>query len=224
MLNKTRNFVPTTAGLCGLMLLTVAAVSPAYAEDDESFEASIFRNLLGGGSSRPDINYRERSPLVIPPARDLPSPETRTVERAPAWPRDPDVQRRREAAKGGGGPVTDPFEEAARPLSPSEMRRGTTRGRSTNNEPVRTLSDAEMGRPLRPSELGQTQSLFGMFGRSVNEPSETFAGEPSRSRMTEPPTGYRTPSPNQPYAAPKDSGSWFKAFNILDWGTQREMR
>jgi hypothetical protein len=70
--------------------------------------------------------------------------------------------------------------------------------------------------------MGDTTSLFGMFGSTVTGSAkpEVFAGEPTRSRLTEPPGGYRTPSASQPYAPPKDSGSWFKPLNLFDRGTQ----
>ena len=42
-------------------------------------------------SAAAGIDYRERSPLVIPPTLDLPPPEAAdAAARNPAWPRDPE--------------------------------------------------------------------------------------------------------------------------------------
>jgi hypothetical protein len=206
------------ASAWGIALLTLATSPAALAEEDneETFEQSIIRNLLGGGS-KPGIDYRERSPLVIPPARDLPAPESgATVESTPSWPRDPD-QRKRVSTRSG--PAIDGERSAARHLRPDEMRRGAVSG-SRENRPHVTQSDNDQGRPLRPSEYGETRQLFNFFATQKAE-AETFKGEPARTRMTEPPAGYRTPVPSQPYQAPKDApGSWYKAFNIFDRGTQ----
>ena len=50
-----------------------------------------------------------------------------------------------------------------------------------------------------PRDHGATKSIFsvGIFGKK-NE-SATFTGEPSRETLTDPPAGYLTPSPDQPY-------------------------
>jgi hypothetical protein len=38
------------------------------------------------------------------------------------------------------------------------------------------------------------------------EKPEPFTGEPARTKLTQPPTGYRTPVGNQPYAPPGSKG------------------
>ena len=43
------------------------------------------------------IDYRERSPLVVPPKLNLPPPETANAAPKPNWPKDPDVEERRKA-------------------------------------------------------------------------------------------------------------------------------
>jgi hypothetical protein len=208
------------AGAGALALLTLAASPAALAEDDdeETFEQSIIRNLLGGGS-KPGIEYRERSPLVIPPSRDLPAPDGgKTVEATASWPRDPDQRKR--ASSGRAAVATDSERSSARHLRPDELRRGAAASANRDNRPHPTQSDNDQGRPLRPAEYGETRSLLNFFASKPAE-AEAFQGEPERARMTDPPAGYRTPTPSQPYQAPKETpGSWFKAFNIFDRGTQ----
>jgi hypothetical protein len=190
----------------------------AQEEDEEAFESKVMRALLG--TPRGDIEYRERSPLVIPPARDLPPPEASTGPGPlanPAWPKDPDVAKR---TKSAAAPAIDAERESGRRLTPDEMRRGTVSA-SRRDKPVVSPSDNESGRPMLPSEYnpeGKFTSLFNMFGAKPKP--ETFAEEPTRSRMTQPPPGYRTPSPTQPYAPPKEE-SWFKMPSVFDRGTDR---
>ena len=67
------------ACVCGALLALPAAAFAQQAQDDEdTFEQKIIKNILGGMGvdvGRPGIDYRERSPLVIPPTRDLPPPQ-----------------------------------------------------------------------------------------------------------------------------------------------------
>lgn len=193
------------------------AVPAAHAGDDEdepSFESKIIRGFLGVGNG--GIDYRERSPLVIPPSGDLPPPESApAVASTPAWPHDPDKKRHRKAANG---PAIDSYRESARNLSPEELKAGKKSVGASG--PAPTLSDNQMARPLTPKDMGETQSVFSWFSSKPAAEEGKFEKEPTRTKLTEPPSGYRTPSPSQPYAAPKDApGSWFKPFNLLDRGT-----
>lgn len=220
--------MPTLAPLTGLsrlmlvlgcVLVTIAALTPASAAEDEdeevSLEGKVMRKLLGTG--RPDIEYRERSPLVIPPSGTLPPPDTAAAAAStPAWPQDPDVKRRRKQADT---PAIDAVREQARPLTPEELRQGKVAGRGRADAPAPTLSDNQTSRPLTPAELGETKSVFSWFSKTPQS-EEGFTKEPTRTKLTEPPSGYRTPSPTQPYAPPKEGGSsWFKSFSIWDRGT-----
>jgi len=85
---------------CGMVLCLPAALTAHAEDDDDTFEQKIIKNILGGMGAdvgRAGIDYRERSPLVIPPTRDLPPPESAAAAaRNPAWPREPE---RRVAVK-----------------------------------------------------------------------------------------------------------------------------
>src|SRR5581483_4136337 len=73
-------------GSLALVLLVGSMDQRARAADDDddaAFDTKIMRNILRSlGLRRSDdtgIEYRERSPLVIPPSRNLPPPETATL-------------------------------------------------------------------------------------------------------------------------------------------------
>ncbi|MGA7774169.1 MAG: hypothetical protein WCD87_07890 [Pseudolabrys sp.] len=201
----------------GLALSAVALVRPAQAADDEvTVDQKFMRGIMEGLGLKRDgeemINYRERSPLVIPPSRALPLPERSdaAIANNPAWPKDPDQERRKaQAAMEKGRNVSDEREREQNPLRPDQLTPG---GRSKKKQ-VRTDDGYEppasgFGSQIMPSELGFKNSMFGnMFGGKKEE-TEKFTGEPPRSSLTDPPTGYQTPSPSQPYgvgkaAAPK---------------------
>jgi len=58
---------------------------------------------------------------------------------------------------------------------------------------------------LSPAQLGYTGGLMGMFKGNATE-TAPFKGEPTRDALTQPPTGYQTPSPNYSYGTgPKES-------------------
>jgi hypothetical protein len=180
----------------GIVLLIGAGAGAAHAEDDDedTFEQKIFKKLFGL-TNPPEIDYRERSPLVVPPSRDLPPPDATATINNPAWPVDAEIKRRKEA-KSSRAKYKSP-EEDARALTPEELNRGRlVRGRSSTSP----RGDTDGGKPLSPSELGYQGGVFStLFGGKPKEEVVTFAGEPPRESLIDPPPGYRTPSPAQPY-------------------------
>ncbi|HKF99916.1 MAG TPA: hypothetical protein VKB15_04780 [Xanthobacteraceae bacterium] len=198
-------------GLIGAVVIIGAGTSRAVAEDDEkSFDQKIRDNFMGalGIKSGNDIDYRERSPLVLPPKIELPPPEANAARAAPNWPVDADQKRRREEANRRRDEV-----EESRALRPSELNVGP---RQRGQEPTRSQDEIE-GRPGRPSDLGYTGGILGsIFGNK--EETVPFTKEPPRTSLIEPPTGYQTPSPNQPYTAKPER--WLPQIpSFFDYGT-----
>jgi hypothetical protein len=120
------------APLFGLALSAVALVRPAQALDDEvTADQKFMRGIMEGLGLQRDgeemINYRERSPLVIPPSRALPLPERSdaAIANNPAWPKDPDQERRKaQAAMEKGRNVSDEREREQNPLRPDQLTPG----------------------------------------------------------------------------------------------------
>src|ERR1700736_2981928 len=86
----------------GLVITAGAARAQDDDEDDKTFEEKIIEGIMAGiGGTNMDnrgIEYRERSPLVVPPKLNLPPPEAVKSEiKTPNWPKDPDEQRRKAA-------------------------------------------------------------------------------------------------------------------------------
>ena len=177
-------------------------------EDDMTFEEKLIDNLMNGlgakSMEKPGIDYRERSPLVVPPKLDLPPPASADAKAAPNWPNDPDEKRRKQAAaerKKNGKAKS--LQEAARPLTPAEMNVGRTAAAPREgNEPVQ--QGVSTNPSLSPAELGYTGGLWGMFKGNSAE-SKPFTSEPPRQSLVEPPAGYQTPSPNYAYGTGPDN-------------------
>lgn len=198
-----------------LALGCVMSAGIARAEDDEedqtSFEDKIIKNIVAGiggtNMENQGINYRERSPLVVPPKIDLPPPDSSAKLQVPNWPKDPDVAARKAAAAGAGAKYA-PGESAltsARPLTPAEMAPKRVRSSSNAND-VTAPGDPNKNIVLSPKQLGYEGGLFkNMFGGGNKSETAEFKGEPSRGELTQPPVGYQTPSPNYAYGTgPKE--------------------
>jgi hypothetical protein len=205
------------AGACSLAVLGAAA--PVQAQDDETpgnsiwnLEQRVWGGIVRGLGLRdpntPVIDYRERSPLVVPPSRDLPPPQAKAAPKNPAWPNDPDVSRARKAAEAkkrqnSGSDLSRVLDRRDEALSPNELNRpgGVPAGQASRN-PVPAPGTDPDGGAITPSELGYFGGLFSGrawgFGGYANE-TGTFTSEPSRDQLTQPPPGYQTPSVEQPY-------------------------
>jgi hypothetical protein len=201
-------------GTLGLLVLATFAPSARAQDDDEggekttiwNFEKKFLDGMMRGlglrNGNESSIEYRERSPLVIPPSRSLPPPEQLGAGRTAAWPEDPDVKRRQQAAakrKATNYRGYDPDMEG-RNLNPSELNPAgmpRTTGSTKTGSPA-SMGDDE-GRNKRPSELGYFGGLFSSFGSGQKEEVATFDREPPRGSLTAPPAGYQTPSRAQPY-------------------------
>lgn len=202
------------AVVLGIGLVMSAGAARAGDDDDEddmTFEEKLIDNLMSGigakGMNKPGIDYRERSPLVVPPTIDLPPPTSdQQAKAAPNWPKDPDEKRRKEAAaarkKANANKAQEPW-QAARVLSPSEMNAAKTATPAReNNDPIEPGVNTNPS--LSPAQLGYTGGLWNMFkGGNGNEETK-FVSEPPRESLVEPPPGYQTPSPNYAYGTGPD--------------------
>jgi len=202
--------VCTRAAACAVIAVALTGAAAAQSQNessplDDAPDVQLFRSILSGLGARrgdePGIEYRERSPLVIPPETTLPPPESKSLaDRTPNWPTDQDVKRAREyaAAQRKRDPHYSDVEDG-RTLRPDEMTPGP-RGR-TPTVLGRTTTPEEGAKVLSPSALGYVGNLFSdLFDNGKGE-SKPFTGEPPRTALTEPPPGYQTPSPGYAYGA-----------------------
>jgi hypothetical protein len=203
----------------GVGLLFAAQAARAGDDEDEpTFEEKIITGIMKGlGGVNMDnsgIDYRERSPLVVPPKLDLPPPASSSAEvKVPNWPKDPDEARRKAIIaarkKDAHKDATEASRDAQRILSPDELNRVRT-APGTSGGTVGSDSASPGGDPgknaiLNPSQLGYNNGFMGLFKGNKTE-TAPFKGEPTRETLTMPPPGYQTPSPNFAYGTgPKES-------------------
>ncbi|MBV8926444.1 MAG: hypothetical protein JOZ74_13835 [Bradyrhizobium sp.] len=201
------------------LLMAGAARAGDDDEDDKTFEEKVIEGVMKGigatNMENSDIDYRERSPLVVPPRLDLPPPAAASATTtAPNWPKDPDEARRqadiakRKKDKKDTRDAVAVSRDAARPLTPGELdaahQRPTSSAQDAKNSDSLRPGDPG-GNPLMPSDLGYSGGFMGMFKGNKTEAAE-FKQEPPRESLTQPPPGYQTPSPNFLYGTgPKES-------------------
>jgi hypothetical protein len=126
--------------------------------------------------------------------------------KAANWPKDPDEARRKAAIAARKKENKDP-REASRILTPSELNVRGPKASSTADSDSLTQPGGNPGANpiLSPSQLGYNGGFSGLFGGNKAEVAP-FKGEPTRESLTQPPSGYQTPSPNFAYGTgPKES-------------------
>jgi hypothetical protein len=187
-------------------------------EDEPTFEekiiTGIMRGLGGINMDNSGIDYRERSPLVVPPKLDLPPPASSSAEvKVPNWPKDPDEARRKAIIaarkKDAHKDAVQASRDASRILTPDELNKGRTAagtsGGTAGSDSATPGGDPGKSAILSPSQLGYSGGLSGLFKGNKTEIAP-FKGEPTRETLTMPPPGYQTPSSNFAYGTgPKES-------------------
>lgn len=186
--------------IAGAALAAVAAMpAPAMAQD-------VITNVLGAigivDRERPNIDYRERPPLVVPPSLSaLPPPVEIDPETAPApnWPQDPDLAAARARALEAATPAEfrqDALSRRGRALTPDELALGRIPGAGIPGTP----GPREFGAPDRG--LGGANANPDWVPpdalRRNDEIARELAGPTRLERrfLTDPPAAYLQPDPN----------------------------
>lgn len=164
-------------------------------------EGMFMKDALGSigliAPEAPPIEYRERSPLVLPPKMELRTPvDSNAIQaRNPNWPNDPDVMARRAAAKEARIPVTERESRRALENNPrlsiQEIQSGRKAGAEIVNSPVYRPGDsAREGTWIHPDKLRSEGILREKTGpedvasrRSLTDPPSTFRQEAARVKQ-----------------------------------------
>ena len=194
---RHRGGIVVAAGLLGLCV----AASPGARAADDGY-ANVFSSVLGSvglikGDASPDIQYRERPPLVLPKEATLPKPMVGGVNHTAAWPQDPDVlKKRKEAAEAHAPHTLDPsLGNRGVAMSRDEQMKGRVAA-AADDEPVRPNTCGNDGQHcllLSPDEMKRQSEAY----RAANPDKEEklVAGqEPTREYLTQPPKGYMKPA------------------------------
>ena len=151
-LTRAMRFAAIALGVGLVMAAGPVRAADDEDEDDRTFEEKIIGNIMSGlggtNMENKGIDYRERSPLVVPPKLDLPPPAgTSAAVNAPNWPKDPDEARRKAAIAARKKENKDPA-LSARALTPAELNVGRTAAPArTNNDPVQPGTNQQQPDP-----------------------------------------------------------------------------
>jgi hypothetical protein len=208
----------------------MSAGSARAGDDDRTFTEKVsdgfYGMIRGTNMDNRGIDYRERSPLVVPPTLDLPPPVSASGDVPIAnWPKDPDERTRKAViaakkknappparvqvtAAGAGGqvqpiniaPPVDP--QAGQPPVP-----GTTRPAYASDRNGTALTDPVYDKPGDlftggAADLADSIGIGNLFGTTKVAPVEPGT-EPARQALTQPPVGYQTPAAGYAYGEQK---------------------
>lgn len=181
------------------MAASLSFGTPAMAQSETLNSLMGFLGLQS--DEKPEIEYRERAPLVVPPKIELRQPQ-QSANRGANWPTDPDVVKARKKAAEARVPVHDTQTyklNEGKPLSVYEMRAGRQEGAGLNTGPANPYKD-----DLRAEFWAGPEKMQNRGKLSGPKKDEMLAGvEPERQFLTDPPIGYRAPSARGAMALPK---------------------
>lgn len=165
--------------------------SPASQPDAWDFSNPRQQQAAVPEDNRPPVNPS----LVLPPPADPSAVRLRN----PDFPVNSEVraaQKRKKNTKRIFSRADDDPSYNGRVLTPAELSaRGPTRSDSSGTNP--NANDAQS----TPQQLGipTINNLFRRAAKGDQEVPLEFKGEPERTSLTQPPSGYMTPSANAPY-------------------------
>ena len=176
----------TRATFAGLALtLGLGIALPAQAQ-----EGTLLRDIFGRlgimEPEQPQIEYRERAPLVVPPSRDLPPPRPpEQVGSAPNWPED----RRDRVAREEQMELERSRERMLSGDVSSEDRRNFRLPPGTAPRPV--IGDD----PWREGLPQTTREQREAFQRQMRGGDDAAAQGLTRRSLTDPPSHFLQPAP-----------------------------
>ena len=187
--------------LFGLALIVASLLFPSMMgrANAQSGLIDLGKTLLGIEDEKPEIDYRPRPPLVVPPKKDLPPPAAPATAKSQAWPNDPDVAAFKKAEENRKKPVV--MQDQSRPLSIDEIRAGRVAGAGVPTQPEQSQTARNYSSWVPPSELRALEEKLKLSKAPEIQPGY----EPERQYLTDPPKGYRKAAPGAPVVTPKQS-------------------
>ena len=182
-----------------MALLTASAAAglfmaaPAHAINDDGRGSTLesLLDMVGMGEAKESdsIQYRERSPLVVPPKLEMPTPQPRPSQKAAQWPQDQEVTRARKKQAESNARVNSKYVESngGEKLTPEEMRAMRTPGASAAAQKQSCNMD-----PFDKSSCSVAEYWGALSAKTEKKDELTLqAGvEPQREYLTQPPKGY----------------------------------
>lgn len=130
-------------------------------------------NMIGGNTVDPD-QYQERSPLVVPPSKTLPKPKQKAEAADPAWPKDPDVLKKKKGNQDKGLGEGELF---AKILGPSAEE-------AAKAQPSTVPQPRDPSKSLTPQEMAAASEIM----KQVAAQNNAMAEASGPRALTAPPT------------------------------------
>jgi hypothetical protein len=155
------------------------------------FNAAPTPNLQGTQQDQRAPNLA----LTLPPPQEQNSVRLRN----PDFPIDPEVKaalKRKKNTKKIFSRAEDDPTYSGRTLTPAELQ--AVKGNNTKSSATNATTSMAPG-SVQEMDVPVFSNLLGRIKGGQPEPQAVFTGEPERQSLTQPPSGYLTPSKNAPY-------------------------
>jgi hypothetical protein len=181
------------AVIVALTVTSVAAPSRAADDGQASLLSGIATTFGLTQQDDPQIDYRERSRLVLPPKKTLPPPASATHDDA-AWPTNVEAARekKRKAMEDAGPSARDFSSQSYLLVKPGDDVKVTTSGLETSGPSCR-IPDPKTGECPDPPHAGMNWNPLTWVGLQ-KKPQSVLGPEPERENLVDPPKGYRAPA------------------------------
>jgi hypothetical protein len=227
------NLVSSFRSRAAAALCAGAFVAFAPAVQAQEFIQTLTNALGITSEEKPEIEYRERAPLVVPPQANLRQPEANVADRRANWPQDPDVLDRKRKAEEAGQPSATLLRGLSRTsvdgaaIRPGENIQFGRRPGGEVTGPDLTLNDPNKSRYDSVNQWIPPDTLRAQ--RAKNEEVKLAPGvEPPRRYLTDPPVGARMPASNAPIVAtqeePRTGGKYDNAENPIGYIRQTRQK
>ena len=169
-------------------------LGPAAAADDgyDNVFSSVFSAVgLTKSDPAPDIDYRERPALVLPPKMELAKPVAAGTGRPASWPQDPDVLKRRKAAEEARAPIGNLLGNRRDLVSRDELAKAKAGEGITAPQPYcGSQGNARGCLVISPEQLKAEHERYASSNGSDIKKELQPGEEPDRQYLTQPPKGY----------------------------------
>ena len=173
-----------------VVALSVGA-TPALAFDEG--RGSTFDTLLGmvglaDKPEEPNIQYRERAPLVLPPKTELRQPRQAASTRAANWPQDQETVAAARKRAQDGRVRLERIDEGVQSAAARELAAGRVQPSRQTGQGECTM-DTD---PSRPNNCDPATFWKSLSVKKQDETAQLLPGqEPERKYLTQPPKGYQ---------------------------------